>query len=62
MRYKWIYVASSLPLDGSTCYIRLANNEYYPDECLYNATEQIFTVISSGATFPINEVLKWCDS
>jgi hypothetical protein len=60
MRYTWIYIAAGLPEDGSTCYIRLANNEFYPDLCIYSAPLQQFTVKVSGAKFPINQVLKWC--
>jgi len=59
MAEKWIYITDALPANNESCYLRLANNEYYPHKADYDTNSQSFFSATPLFEFQLNQVLKW---
>lgn len=56
---NWYMVPDTMPEDDELCYIRLPNNSYNPIYCRYSAIVNRFSVIATGTSLAMTEVLQW---
>ncbi|MES2394985.1 MAG: hypothetical protein V4549_03240 [Bacteroidota bacterium] len=55
----WQTIGQSLPIDGSTVWIRMINYYAEPYTAVYNAGAQSMTLTMTAVTIPLYMIARW---